>query len=56
MEKHFTYDATLKTKVILCAEKIGNLTAGRKYTVSEACEFLQWMHFVAISPTKSEIG
>jgi hypothetical protein len=25
-----------KTKAILCAEKIGNCAAGRKYTVSEA--------------------
>jgi hypothetical protein len=37
MEKCFTYDARFKRKVILCAEKIGNLTGGRKYTVNEAC-------------------
>jgi hypothetical protein len=36
MEKHFTYDASFKRKVILCTEKIGNRAAGRKYTVSEA--------------------
>jgi hypothetical protein len=37
MEKHFTYDAAFKREVILCAEKIRNCAAGRKYTVSEAC-------------------
>jgi hypothetical protein len=37
MEEHFTYDAAFKRKIISCAEKISNRTAGRKYTVSEAC-------------------
>jgi hypothetical protein len=37
MEKHITYDATFKRRVILCTEKIGNGAGGRKYTVSEAC-------------------
>jgi hypothetical protein len=37
MEERFTYDAAFKRKVILCAEKIGNPAAGRKYAVSEAC-------------------
>jgi hypothetical protein len=37
MENRFTYDAAFKRKVILCAEKIGNPSAGRTYTVSEAC-------------------
>jgi hypothetical protein len=33
MEKHFTYAAAFKRKVILCAEKTGNHAAGKKYTV-----------------------
>jgi hypothetical protein len=34
--KHFTYDAAFKIKVILCAEKIDDRAAGRKYIVREA--------------------
>jgi hypothetical protein len=37
MEDHFTYYASFKRKIILCAEKTGNRAAGRKYIVSEAC-------------------
>jgi hypothetical protein len=37
MEKRFTYDTALKRRVILCAEKIGNRAADRKYTLIEAC-------------------
>jgi hypothetical protein len=33
MEKHSTYDATFKGKVILSTKKIGIHAAGRKYTV-----------------------
>jgi hypothetical protein len=36
VEKRFTCDATFERDFILCAEKIGNCSAGRKYTVSEA--------------------
>jgi hypothetical protein len=32
-----TYDAAFKRKVILCAEKVSNHAADRKYTVSAAC-------------------
>jgi hypothetical protein len=37
VEKRFTYAAAFGREVILCAEKIGNRSAGGKYTVSEAC-------------------
>jgi hypothetical protein len=35
MEKHFTYNAEFKKKVILCAKQIKNYAARKKYTVSE---------------------
>jgi hypothetical protein len=39
MEKHFTFGAAFRRKVILCSEKTGNPAVGRKYeyAVSEAC-------------------
>jgi hypothetical protein len=35
MEKRFTCDAAFKGKVILCADKISNHAAGRKYTADK---------------------
>jgi hypothetical protein len=52
MEKSFMHDTTFQTKIVLCAEKIGNRAAGRKCAVNEACiGCISWP-----SQKESEIG